>query len=369
MAARLVSTRGRMRSDDELKVQRNVVFIEDEVEATDLTGSLFSAQVIDGNDKDDIHAGRTRLDRVRRMIDILLLRGHCAFSELIISLEIAGYQHVANLLKETDDEVFGEDTCNERAKSGYTSENRLDKIENAWGILSRRVTRIEGKIDVNADIPQNEIILIKEELEVVKSDCLQQINDLMIANSNKEKKIEELSFEIDNKSMKLHKAQKKIETLEKRIISLEQENARSKEEINSLHKKIDDYNSSVMVQDIRLDEQEHQLFSQVRKMMFQDKKIKDQEKSLVDLRKKDDEKQLQLEYQNLQSEEQNSMMKDLIHRVNKLADNVNNAADGKPTSPFCVNGNSLRNSNLRSHVNRNKAPIVPRNRFEKLSKF
>ena len=88
--ARSLSRRGRMRSDDERRMQINSLFIEHEVEAKDLAGVLYASQIIDGNDRDEILGGSTRLERTRRMIDILLLRGHEAFDVFLRALDDSG---------------------------------------------------------------------------------------------------------------------------------------------------------------------------------------------------------------------------------------------------------------------------------------
>ena len=88
--ARNLSRRGRMRSDDERRIQVNSVFIEHEVDAKDLAAALYASAIIDCNDRDEILGGCTRLERTRRMIDILLLRGQEAFDVFLRALDDAG---------------------------------------------------------------------------------------------------------------------------------------------------------------------------------------------------------------------------------------------------------------------------------------
>ena len=49
--ARALSRRGRMKSDDERRIQVNSLYIEHEVEAKDLAGALYASQIIDSNDR------------------------------------------------------------------------------------------------------------------------------------------------------------------------------------------------------------------------------------------------------------------------------------------------------------------------------
>jgi hypothetical protein len=79
-----------MKSDDEKRMQANSVFIEYEVEAKDLAGALYSVQILDTNDRDEIMGGYTRLERTRHMIDILLLRGPEAFDIFLQALDDNG---------------------------------------------------------------------------------------------------------------------------------------------------------------------------------------------------------------------------------------------------------------------------------------
>ncbi|RUS90590.1 hypothetical protein EGW08_001678 [Elysia chlorotica] len=100
--SRAVVTRGRMMSEDEQRVQLNAVFIEDEVDGADLVTSLFAARIISADDKDSITSPGARLDRTRRLLEIIMLRGPLAYQELLVALESQGYDHVAYRLRNTD---------------------------------------------------------------------------------------------------------------------------------------------------------------------------------------------------------------------------------------------------------------------------
>ncbi|KAL8564535.1 hypothetical protein ACOMHN_003293 [Nucella lapillus] len=88
--ARSLSRRGCMRSDDERCMQVNTLFIKHEVDGRDLARVLYASQIIDNNDRDEILAGGTRLERTHRMIYILLLRGQEAFDVFLRALDDAG---------------------------------------------------------------------------------------------------------------------------------------------------------------------------------------------------------------------------------------------------------------------------------------
>ncbi|KAL8564534.1 hypothetical protein ACOMHN_003292 [Nucella lapillus] len=123
---------------------------------------------------------------------------------------------------------------------------RLKKVEDLWDILSRRVTRIEQRVehpstsatiqtdpggkeegegegDSPTPLGEEELQVIKQELAQLKTYTLAQVKELTSANTQKAGLIKDLLEEVEKKTAQLQEAHIRIEELEERIAHLETE--------------------------------------------------------------------------------------------------------------------------------------------------
>ncbi|BFZ10410.1 hypothetical protein BsWGS_13449 [Bradybaena similaris] len=95
-------TRGKLKPDDEYRLQANYSFMIEEIDAQYLLSELFSKFVIDADDKEKILSKPTTRERTQLLLDILLNSGPGeAYSNFVEVLE-EKYSHVAAILKGTE---------------------------------------------------------------------------------------------------------------------------------------------------------------------------------------------------------------------------------------------------------------------------
>ncbi|KAK7504251.1 hypothetical protein BaRGS_00004555 [Batillaria attramentaria] len=287
-----------MRSDDERCIQINSLFIEHEVEAKDLAGALYASQIIDSNDRDEILGGTTRLERTRRMIDILLLRGPDAFEIFLTALEDSGYDHVISRLRSTETTFTPKGSVPDfeallRDGTGASLHlhdpsglgERLKTIEDLWDILSRRVTRIERRVQ-----------------------------ELTSTNTHKAALIEDLVGEVQQKTEQLQQAQNRIEELEQRILELETEKAKSSEVVESLREELDQHREHVKHQEDWFNAENLRLKN---KLLQQEKAIQQQ-----DSREQEQRMRERLEEQHSDLKEQRQLMEEQSQQLDFLRRHV-----------------------------------------------
>nr|KAG5711909.1 hypothetical protein BaRGS_026350 [Batillaria attramentaria] len=184
----------------ETKQMINSLFIEHEVEAKDLAGALYASQIIDSNDRDEILGASLHLH---------------------------------------DPSGLGE---------------RLKTIEDLWDILSRRVTRIERRVQ-----------------------------ELTSTNTHKAALIEDLVGEVQQKTEQLQQAQNRIEELEQRILELETEKAKSSEVVESLREELDQHREHVKHQEDWFNAENLRLKN---KLLQQEKAIQQQDSRVAGLQQR-----------------------------------------------------------------------------------
>ncbi|XP_041354836.1 uncharacterized protein LOC121372534 [Gigantopelta aegis] len=221
--------RGPMRDRDVQCIKTFSVRIEQEVDAKDLVPYLYSVNIIDYNDKDEIlRLGTTRLERIRTLVDIIHHRGVDAFSHFTQALNLKGYVDLAAKMQQEHEY---------EPQSSFLPEcplpaDRLRLVENAWELLSRRLTKIEGKLGpIEMDSPEDEIASIKLELQEVKTVTFARMQELTEENREKDAKIQILMEQLKGKDHKLQEAQVKIKLLEKRTLDLERKLILSRKDI------------------------------------------------------------------------------------------------------------------------------------------
>ena len=359
--ARKVPAHERMKPLEEKSIQLNALVIENEVEGKDLTSHLFSVHIIDSRDKFEIHSGRTRLERIRRLLDIIVLRGPDAFSEFVISLELSGYGHVAGVLRggnvERQSSFETESSDSDFLNTGSV-DARLRKIENAWDILSRRLTKIESKVMLTTEVPEDELSAIKLDLEEVKEDTLRQVAELAYANEEKDVKIRILSEEVAEKNKQLQDAERKIGLLEKRIHELERLREEANLEIIALKDKLDDHVEQLYEQEQQLIDQKFEIDDQAIKIQNQDHKLKSHQDQMEKMRRENRDLH---DKQTAESERQKVVMKELSERVDKISEThlSMNFMRNKPS--LYVNGHTMRGM---AYSAAHHPKIIPRNRFQ-----
>ncbi|XP_041353233.1 golgin subfamily A member 6-like protein 22 [Gigantopelta aegis] len=360
--ARMVAAHERMRTEEEKAIQLNALVIENEVEARDLTSHLFSLHIIDSRDKFEIHSGRTRLERIRRLLDILVLRGPDAFGEFVISLELSGYGHVAAILRggnvDRQSSFETESSDSDFINTGGNVDARLRKIENAWDILSRRLTKIESKVMLTTEVPEDELSAIKMDLEEVKEDTLRQVAELAYANEEKDVKIRILSEEVAQKNKQLQDAERKIGLLEKRIHELERLREEANMEINALRDKLDDHVEQLYGQEQQLVDQKFEIDDQAIKIQNQEQKLKAHQEQMEKMRREN--KDLH-DIQTAESERQKIVMRELSERVDKISETHLSAAFMRNKPSLYVNGHTMRGM---AYSAAHHPKIIPRNRFQ-----
>ena len=221
--------RGPMKDRDMQCMKMFSVHIEQEVDAKDLVPYLYSVNIIDYNDKDEIlRLGTTRLERIRTLIDILHNRGPDAFSHFVQALNLKGYVDLAAKLQQEHEY----DPQASFLPEGPLPADRLKLVETAWEVLSRRLTKIEGKLGpFETESPEEEIASIKLELKEVKTVTFARIQELSEQNREKDAKIQVLMEQLKGKDHKLQEAQLKIKLLEKRTLDLERKLMQSRRDI------------------------------------------------------------------------------------------------------------------------------------------
>ncbi|GFO00586.1 hypothetical protein PoB_002709100 [Plakobranchus ocellatus] len=418
--SRAVVTRGRMMSEDEQRVQLNAVFIEDEVDGADLVTSLFAARIISVDDKDSITSPATRVDRTRRLLEIILLRGPLAYHEFLLALESQGYDHVAYRLRNTDLERpmsrFGSlsppsisRTITQRAvhtstahhiratsppfalslrdvtvaattsvnatfsrqastigyeaedleESGSTIDNRIKRIEDAWFILSRRVTRVEDSCTKAADLPEEELRTVKDDLAYLKKETLDQVRELIAENERKDAIIKSLSLEVEDRKAKLASAQIKIEKLEQRIKELEIKNERSKEKVRRLQASVEQQEQRAQEEETRHAQKTQEL---TQRLQEHQAKVEERDSAIANLQAKDADKESRLQAQEDTLREQSLQLCENSRRLDQLSMLLHSHAQtgmlgppdvsSKPT--FCIGGNMAVNNMLSNKSNINK---------------
>ncbi|XP_067682921.1 uncharacterized protein [Haliotis asinina] len=101
----MAAERGKMLAEDEKCIQTHIMDIEVELDAKDITGTLYSKNVIDLDDMKHIDAGTTRVERTNRLLDILMFRGTAAFPAFLHGLEVMGYKDLHRKLTAAKDSV------------------------------------------------------------------------------------------------------------------------------------------------------------------------------------------------------------------------------------------------------------------------
>ncbi|XP_012938788.1 probable E3 ubiquitin-protein ligase bre1 [Aplysia californica] len=145
--SRAVSRRGRMRPDDEHRLQVNLLYVEREVDGADLAPALFAAKILDLNDKDEVMNGPTPLLRTRRLIGLLMQRGEAAFGEFLQCLDDNGYDHVAFRIRNTSGTSTDTSTAsNTNTTASATNNSALDR-----GVKNSALPRSRSSASVSSN--------------------------------------------------------------------------------------------------------------------------------------------------------------------------------------------------------------------------
>ena len=99
----MAGQRGRLRKEDEFKIQKNYSFLLSELEAKDLTDTMFSNGIFDQDCLDEIKNANpnTRKARTEVFLDKLLLSGVNGYKVFLEALK-RSYPHVGPRLENTD---------------------------------------------------------------------------------------------------------------------------------------------------------------------------------------------------------------------------------------------------------------------------
>ncbi|KAK6184105.1 hypothetical protein SNE40_002174 [Patella caerulea] len=90
------------------KLQCNRTFLLDEISPDHgLSDAMFSAQIFDQDDLDEINSKATRREKMECFLDILVHSGREAYGEFLKGLERKSYRHVIRRLEETDLSTVG----------------------------------------------------------------------------------------------------------------------------------------------------------------------------------------------------------------------------------------------------------------------
>ncbi|GFR71722.1 hypothetical protein ElyMa_003821000 [Elysia marginata] len=438
--SRAVVTRGRMMSEDEQRVQLNAVFIEDEVDGADLVTSLFAARIISADDKVSITSPSSRVDRTRRLLEIIMLRGPLAYHELLVALESQGYDHVAYRLRNTDLErplsrfgalsdsasrtipqraVFtGTDQRQREAShpfvlslrdvtftaataAGFTTSNasdhyssqtsstvdfqtvdvednettaaidiRIKRIEDAWFILSRRVTRVEDTCTKATDVPEEELQIVKDDLAHLKKETLEQVRELIAENERKDAIIKRLSVEIEERQAKLASAQIKIEKLEQRIKELEIKNEKSKARVRRLQACVEQQELRAQEEETRHAEESQELRQKLQEHQL---RVEQRDSAIACLQASDADKERRLRAQEETLREQSSQLTENSRRLDQLAMLLHSHAQTGQLGPqtgstkpnFCIGGNMAVNNILNNNNNNNNNSNISKSMLNK----
>ncbi|KAK3793103.1 hypothetical protein RRG08_038608 [Elysia crispata] len=233
-------------------------------------------------------------------------------------------------------------------------DNRIKRIEDAWFILSRRVTRVEDNCTKATDLPEEELQTAKDDLAYLKKETLEQVRELIAENERKDAIIKRLSVEIEDRQAKLASAQIKIEKLEKRIMELEIKNEKSKARVRRLQ-------ACVEQQELRSQQAEtrHAEESQELRLKLQEHQVKVEERdiAIACLQSSDADKESRLQAQEETLREQSSQLTENSRRLDQLAMLLHSHAQtgqlgsqtGSAKPNFCIGGNMAVNNILNNN--------------------
>ncbi|XP_046571063.1 uncharacterized protein LOC124279295 [Haliotis rubra] len=158
----MAAERGKMLAEDEKCIQTHIMDIEVELDAKDITGTLYSKNVIDLDDMKHIDAGTTRVERTNRFLDILMARGTEAFPAFLHGLEVMGYKALHKKLTSTKDSM----TLSPPTEAQFRSQFKA---------LRQQIDRVLAEVDTQA--AKMDLIFeskgksaSKEELKVLRKD-------------------------------------------------------------------------------------------------------------------------------------------------------------------------------------------------------
>ncbi|XP_048259054.1 vimentin-like [Haliotis rufescens] len=229
--ARIANERGKMKYGDELCIQKNIMKIEETIEAKELTGPLFARQIIDVHDMGSIDMGPNRQERARRLLNILLFRGSEAFQGFLESLEVMGYKELVDLLKGTQSQISEHDV-----KCFLKDEKKAKDLDREVQILKQRIVRVEKSRAQREDL----VVLrhdVEDELKNVNI-TLQKIEELSQANRETTDTINSLRQELEKKEELLAEARRHIQALRTKVSSLETKNEQLQRTVCRLQEQI-----------------------------------------------------------------------------------------------------------------------------------
>ncbi|XP_046375935.2 putative WEB family protein At1g65010, chloroplastic [Haliotis rufescens] len=317
--AKMATMRGRMKYEDELCIHKHMLDIEREIEAKELTGPLFSRKLIDMDDMESIEAGRTRPERARRLLNILVLRGPTSFQGLIESLEVMGYNELAKLLKSSC-------ASEKEVMSLLTDSERATDLNDEMSILKERVQEVE-RTGANKEDLRDLRSDVTHELQSVRV-TLKKIEELSRVSRETVGTINNLQQKLDEKEQLLAEAKKQIEELQAKVGNLEAENAVLKSSIK---------------------DQQQQLVI-LKKEMKTDKKEMENRISDIEAVRERDKQETQAQFYKMQQEQQ-AKTDELMAAFQTLTH----------TQPE-IKRSTKKTGRLKSLLK--VKPIVPKNRFQ-----
>ncbi|XP_046571122.1 golgin subfamily A member 6-like protein 6 [Haliotis rubra] len=240
----MAAERGKMLAEDEKCIQTHIMDIEVELDAKDITGTLFSKNVIDLKDMQHIESGTTRADRTKRFLDILMFRGTNSFQVFLYALDTMGYKGLVRKLRATKESNSLTSALHRRQTETQLSREFTDlskRMETIMAALDRQTHRIDEMSESkNLYATKEEVeglrldLATKEELQTFRKEILASMADITATLSNiKEMSlmnddnlgtIQSLKEQVRKKDELLEIARCQISDLQTKVSVLEEEN-------------------------------------------------------------------------------------------------------------------------------------------------
>ncbi|PVD30305.1 hypothetical protein C0Q70_09569 [Pomacea canaliculata] len=296
--------RGKVTSEQERCLQKNNMFLADNIECTDIVTLLYSRLILDDNDKQKIlGTDGQRLPRKEqslRLLDVITMRSPAGFEAFLKALDDTGHLAAAGRIRQTlhnlSEELVGrpreydhstyvkqitstssdsesvEDDA--RGRETFKQEvfglcDRVDKIEKHLDVLSYRMTQIDGgqkeevsRLRQKLSEASNEIKKLRRENENLnclvaeKSEQLRQASDKIEAlekqlkvmendNTNLLNRVVEQSQELQRMRLQAQQAREQITDLQSEVDKQNQQQSLHKRELDSLRKRSEAENKKV----------------------------------------------------------------------------------------------------------------------------
>ncbi|XP_046364251.1 vicilin-like seed storage protein At2g18540 [Haliotis rufescens] len=240
----MAAERGKMPAADEKCIQTHIMDIEVELDAKDITGTLYSKNVIDLKDMQHIESGATRADRTKRLLDILMFRGTNSFSVFLYALDTMGYKDLVQKLRTTKESNSLTSSLQRRHAETQLAREFTDlnkRIETIMGALDRQARRIDEMFESKESYATKEELeglrlelATKEELQTFREEIsasmanltttLNNIKEMSHVKDDNLVTIQSLKEQVRKKDELLEMARSQIADLQTKVSNLEEEN-------------------------------------------------------------------------------------------------------------------------------------------------